>query len=211
MTVAEIIVLAHSLTENKQLRFVLPAIALLLCAFACAADALLDRLRPRGKVTAAALVLAGIWLCSSGMRAATVTFAGLGVFEGQAEAVEAPWRFRSDLNRALAKLGRREDLCGLIVYPYGDHGGSARLSTMGGYTYLHRAVPMTAGPLSPATRPFSNYALACPDAGGHRADAALMSAGFAPLGRVGGCLALRDPRLRCDLVAAEQRMAEARW
>lgn len=208
-SVGGLVLVAHSLTDNKQIRFVLPALALLFCALGCAGDGLLDRLRARGRtvVVAATLLLAGLWLGSSLARARGLTFADLGMFEGQPEADESPWSFRRDLDRALTEIGRREDLCGLVVFPYGGAAGEARLVSTGGYTYLHRAAPLSMGPLSPAAAPATNYALACADAQGR----VMGPPGFEVTGRVGRCLILRRPDFRCDAAAQARLLSKARW
>ncbi len=205
LTVAGTVLLAHSLTANKQLRFVLPALLVLLCALGCAADALLLRLA-RGRRLLGIALLAS-WVLASIHGARGLSFARLGIFAGQPEAVESPWFFRRDLNRALVKLGRREDLCGLVVYPYGGAAGAARLATTGGYTHLHRAVPLSMGPLTAETAPFTSHALLCPDAQGRRLDLP----GFAPLGRVGTCVVARRPGFHCDAALAAHQLQPARW
>ncbi len=202
------VLVAHSLTENKQLRFVLPAIMVSFCALGCGADALLDRLRSRrGMAAAVTAVLLALWGGASASRAAGLTFASLGIFAGQPETVESPWNFRADLDRALAEIGRHDDLCGLVIYPQGGAAGSARLATTGGYTYLHRAVPMSMGPLLPEAEAFTNYALACSDAQGR----VMNLPGFDRLGRLGRCLVLRRPAMSCDGAATERFLASVRW
>jgi GPI mannosyltransferase 3 len=204
-----LVLLAHSLTDNKQLRFVLPALLVLLCGLGCAVDAGLERLarwRPRAAVLGTAALLA-LWLGAQASAADGLTFADLGIFAGQPEAAASPWSFRRDLDRALERVGRDPELCGLVIYPYGGSAGRARLATTGGYTHLHRAVPVSMGPLLPEARAFTSHALVCPDARGR-----LMALpGFVESGRVGECRVLRAPSLRCDRAAAESFLAPARW
>ena len=202
-------VLVHSLTDNKQLRFVLPATLLSLCVLACAADALLERAASRGPrvVRFLTAVLLVFWVAASAGRAADLTFADLGIFAGQPEAAASPWSFRRDLDLALERLGRESDVCGLVIYPYGGSAGSARRSTTGGYTHLHRAVPSTMGPLTAEARPFTSHALLCADAEGQR----MVLPGFVEIARVGTCVIARNPSLRCDVDAAERFLATVRW
>jgi hypothetical protein len=209
LSVCLVVLLAHSLTDNKQLRFVLPALMLLLCGLGCAVDAGLERLSQRRARLAAALpaVLLAFWLGASAGQTASLTFADLGIFAGQPEADASPWSFRRDLNRALERVGREPELCGLVLYPYGGSAGPARLATTGGYTHLHRAVPISMGPLSPEARAFTSHALLCPDAHGRLA----ALPGFVESERVGECRVLRAPGLRCDHAAAASFLAPVRW
>jgi hypothetical protein len=203
LTVGIVVLLAHSLTANKQLRFILPTLLVLMCALGCAADAIIERIN---KHWVGAALLA-VWILGSAQAARGVTFARLGIFEGQPESVESPWFFRSDLNRALIKLGRREDVCGLVVYPYGGAAGPARIVTTGGYTHLHRPVPLTMGPLTDEAAPFTSHALFCPDSQGR-----LMTLpGFTPLGRVGSCVVAQRSDFHCSHEAATQKLHSARW
>jgi hypothetical protein len=203
VTVGVVVLVAHSLTANKQLRFILPTLLVLMCALGCAADALIERTNKR--IVGAALL--GAWVLASAHAAWGLTFARLGIFTGQPETVESPWSFRRDLNRALIKLGRREDVCGLVVYPYGGAAGPARIVTTGGYTHLHRPVPLTMGPLTDEAAPFTSHALFCPDSQGR-----LMTLpDFAPLGRVGTCVVAQRTNFRCDNEAATRRIQSVRW
>jgi GPI mannosyltransferase 3 len=206
LTVAGTTLVAHSLTDNKQLRFVVPAMLVLMTATACGIEAALQRLpeRRRGLALVAAL---GLWVLASAHTASGLTFADLGIFAGQPEAAASPWDFRRDLNRALARIGRRDDLCGLVIYPFGGAAGPAHQATTGGYTTFHRAAPMTMGPLTPENASFTNYAVACPDTRGRLIELP----GFAPLDVVGTCQVSRRPDLRCDASAAQAFMRDRRW
>lgn len=204
-----LMVIAHSSTDNKQLRFVLPATLLLLCVLGCSADVLIERAASRGTRVLASLTAALMvfWVAASAGRAADLTFADLGVFAGQPEAAASPWSFRRDLNLALERLGRQNDVCGLVIYPYGGSAGSARRATTGGYTHLHRAVPSTMGPLTAEASRFTSHALLCADAKGRR----MVLAGFVEIARVGTCTIARNPSLRCDAEAADRFLATVRW
>jgi 4-amino-4-deoxy-L-arabinose transferase-like glycosyltransferase len=209
LSVGLLVLVAHSLTDNKQLRFVLPAILVLLCALACAADALLERAASRGSraAMAAAVVLLVFWGAASAGRSVGLTFADLGIFAGQPEAAASPWHFRRDLNRSLERVGRDPDLCGLVIYPYGGSAGPARLATTGGYSHLHRAVPVSMGPLAAEARSFTSHALLCPDGKGRRMELP----GFVAVAQVGQCAVARVPGFRCDQEAARRFLAPARW
>lgn len=206
LTVAGTVLVAHSLTDNKQLRFVLPALLVLMVAMACGIEGILRRLQQRHRGVALAGVL-GLCTLASAHSAYGLRFEDLGIFGGQPEAAASPWDFRRDLNRALARLGRREDLCGLVIYPFGGAAGPARQVTTGGYTTFHRAVPLSMGPLTPETAAFTNYAVACPDTRGGLSELP----GFTPFAVVGKCQVSRRQDLRCDESAARTFMRERRW
>jgi phosphatidylinositol glycan class B len=209
LAIGVLMLVAHSLTDNKQVRFVLPALLLLLCALGCAADALIDRVASHGPraATIATTLLVTFWITASAGRATDLTFATLGMFAGQPEAQASPWSFRRDLDRALERLGREVNLCGLVIYPYGGAAGSARLVTTGGYTHLNRAVPMTMGPLAPQARSFTSHALLCEDADGRR----LSLPGFVDIARIGTCTVARNLESRCDADAAARQLVAVRW
>jgi hypothetical protein len=124
-------VAAHALAAHKELRFLLPALPLLLAAAALGASAL----QPQGLAfgAGAALALAALF---SGLRAHRLTFGDLGQYEDLKPRASAYDDFGS-VNRLLMAAGARPDLCGLKVE--GVH-----LAWTGGYTYLHRKVPLYA-------------------------------------------------------------------
>jgi hypothetical protein len=191
-TVAATILVAHSVIAHKELRFVLGAAVVLLVIAGCGAASVAEHLaaatgRPRLGALAVALVLA-LWTAASAATAARVTFADLGLYAGLPEAREQPWRFRRDLNRALTRVGARPDLCGLALFPYGAALGGNRLSSTGGYTYLHRGVPMVVGPPPPALRPLVNYVVSC-----RGVEPTPRFADLDPVEQVGDCTIYRRP------------------
>jgi hypothetical protein len=118
--------LAHSLVEHKELRFVLPALPVLFALAAVGADTLAGR--PH-QVVLGALVVLGL---AGALRADSLTWGDLGSRSGQPGTTA--WGNFADVNRLLVHAGGREDLCGLKLEQQ-DRVWS------GGYAYLHRAVP----------------------------------------------------------------------
>ena len=121
-------VVPHAIEPHKELRFLLPALPLVAVLVELGVGAL-----GRGVRTRVALVaLVGVALACSIARVPRITFGelGSGIFAGAVPAKDA----LGPLNRLLWAAHDRADLCGLVV-PYD-------LTDSGGYTYLHRPVPM---------------------------------------------------------------------
>jgi len=88
---------------------------------------------------------------ASGLRAGSLTFGELGQYQGSRPGASA-WGDAGPVNRLLIAAGSRADLCGLKVE-------AVHLAWTGGYSHLHRPVP-----LYPHTGPargsgFFNYVL----------------------------------------------------
>ncbi len=124
--------LAHAVVPHKELRFLLPALPLLCALAALGASAL----QPPGLRYAASGVLL-LFAAISALRAPKLTFGDLGQYEGIKPGASAYDDFGS-VNRLLSAAGREPDLCGVKVE--GVH-----LAWTGGYTYLHRPVPLYGG------------------------------------------------------------------
>jgi hypothetical protein len=146
----------HTVVPNKQLRFVLPALPLLFAAAGPGLTALRERLGAHERISPRALhgalgaTLAALALASAATLP-TLTYGELGQSEhlGVTPDTDA-FAFRDELNRALLAAHQREDLCGLHIAPTG-------IIYSGGYTYLHRDVPVY-GAFSPPGEPGSvNY------------------------------------------------------
>jgi hypothetical protein len=205
--VAGLVLVAHSVIGHKEVRFVLVAVLLLFTAAACGVAEALARLElvlaPRAArpapVTALAVALVAAWAGASAARASTVTFADFGLYAGLPEERASPWSFRRDCNRALARVGRRPDLCAVAVFPFGDAAGGHRIGSTGGYTYLHRGVPLVVGRPPPIAYPLVNYVVACPGAD----QPARRFGDLEAAEQVGGCSVYRRPgAAACDSAAA---------
>jgi hypothetical protein len=124
--IAAAYLLAHSLVEHKELRFVLPVLPILCALAAVGIDALAGRRRQ--VAVAAVVVLAAV----SALRAHSLTWGDLGSGSGPEEVTA--WHHFADVNRLLLDAHDRDDLCGLKLEQQ-DRVWS------GGYAYLHREVP----------------------------------------------------------------------
>lgn len=146
-TVASYVVL-HSLVGHKELRFVLPVVPLALGLAGAGLGEVLDRaltsrrapsrarpgeMRPvwvRPAVLAVVALLAAAFTYSAGRE----TFGRLG--EARPELAEtSPWHHVESWNLLLSAAGEQPSLCGLAVVPL-------NVVFTGGYSYLHRDVPL---------------------------------------------------------------------
>jgi GPI mannosyltransferase 3 len=137
--VLAVFVLAHSLVPHKESRFLVPVLPLFFVAAGVGLTVLLEHLaRPPARVRVAAglgtlLALAMAW------RASQLTFADLGQsMDAELDATAGPpsaWHAFEGVNRLLARAGRQPDLCGLAATGVNAY-------WTGGYTYLHRRVPL---------------------------------------------------------------------
>jgi GPI mannosyltransferase 3 len=123
----------HTLQPHKELRFLLPALPLVAALAAVGLD---DLMRHPRSVRAAAVMPLFVIVASmlSALRADRLTFGDIGQYEATKRAASAydDW---GSVNRLLIAAGERDDVCGLKVE-------SVDLAWTGGYTYLHRAVPL---------------------------------------------------------------------
>ena len=110
---------------------------------------------PEGSVEFAAMIVA---IVAAALRVGRLTFWDIGQYE-HLKPQQSAWDDFGPLNRLLLLAGQRPDLCGLKVE-------AAHLAWTGGYSYLHRDVP-----LYPHTGPgrdagVYNYVLTSPGASG---------------------------------------------
>lgn len=150
--------LAHSLIEHKELRFLFPVLPLVLLVAAVGLGRLVNHLHPRRAFFAAGLMglaLALPWV----VKAHALTFTDIGQamnpyrWDGPRES--SAWGAYAEINGLLDQAGRQADLCGVAVPERNGY-------WTGGYTYLHRPVPLLwhAGPRDLAA---ANYVVAAPE------------------------------------------------
>lgn len=162
LAAAALFLVAHAVLRQKEFRYLL-SVAPLLAAIAGAGlgaawDSLAPRIAPiwRARGPALAALVLGAMLAA---RSASASFAELGQYRGMDHGARSPWGFERDVNLLLHDAGKREDLCGLAM----SHGRN--MVWHGGYTYLHRDVPVLGlwdDPrlhLAPVVREAANYAL----------------------------------------------------
>ena len=146
-----------SAIPHKELRFLFPVVPLFVLCGAVGLAGLISRLPfGAGRRWGAALAFGLGMMAFFVPRALWVSFADLGqpmdspAYGGPTSSLV--WRAFDERNRLLAQAGKHEDLCGLAapaMNPYWT----------GGYTYLHRQVPLLWS-ASPAERAAANYVLA---------------------------------------------------
>jgi hypothetical protein len=179
----------HSLFPHKELRFLYPALPLFLTCAAVGLAVLIEKLPLlRARPATSAAVVGMVLLAAFGLRARRVTFDDIGQglqVPGEARPpTTRVWGCLDEQNRLLAEVGRRADLCGLVM-------PNVNAYWTGGYSYLHRRVPLLWWPGLDS----ANYALLIP--GQKLADArykiVAQASGYALLRRDGPCRPVRGP------------------
>lgn len=133
--------LLHSMLPHKEYRFILPALPLFFALAAVGLDQLnrlrlLNRLEPdqrRFWRLGGPLLLLGLALLS-GLGSGRLSMGDLAHIRFRPLSLSA-YNYYGPVNRLMTQAGRRPDLCGLKV-----HG--INLVWTGGYSYLHRKVPL---------------------------------------------------------------------
>jgi len=159
LAVLVLFVAVHSAIGHKELRFLMPIFPLMLTLAGVGLASLMEpssastkppaRSRRRaatattperdgGKIPAAAWVVSAVLLVAMGWRTAAATFDDLGQRRGLFAGPRSVWHAAEPVNRLLWFVGARADLCGLALIGYGP-------VWTGGFSYLHRDVPVVWG------------------------------------------------------------------
>lgn len=148
--------LVHAWVPHKEFRFLVPMLPLALALAGgglgwllggvARARAASDRtwvpsrfqaLRIRSSVVlTSAVVLALVLLFAQ--KTQTISFADMGQFRGGREDGWSPWNHEAGPNLAYWEAGKHDDLCGITTV-------GTPLISVGGYSYLHKNVPMLQG------------------------------------------------------------------
>jgi GPI mannosyltransferase 3 len=124
--------LLHSWIPHKEMRFLLPLLPVLFALAGIGASVFWERLAPAGEVLiTCAIAAAAGW---SAARFRGLTFGELGQYE-QIKPDASAYDDQGDINRLLLAAHELPDLCGLKVE-------AVHLAWTGGFTYLHRNVPL---------------------------------------------------------------------
>jgi GPI mannosyltransferase 3 len=136
----------HAAIPHKELRFVIPALPLLGALAALG----LDTLRPPRLRTTVVAAFLGVCALSLA-RFPSLTFGDLGQYEPDRH-FETAYDDFGPLNRLLMAAHEERDLCGLEVE-------GVTLAWSGGYSHLHRRVPLYEGEGARKRSPFVNYVI----------------------------------------------------
>ena len=147
--VVAVLLAAHVLTPNKAYRYVLVALPLLGALGAVGLQWLTTLGRARLMPIGAAALVAAAAISLITMR--SLTFGDIGPWE-RTRPTESAFDDVGPVNRLLMKAGRQSDLCGLKIETH-------HLAWTGGYTYLHRNVPLYAPDGPPRESGRYNYVI----------------------------------------------------
>ncbi|MBF5041974.1 hypothetical protein FGE12_06185 [Aggregicoccus sp. 17bor-14] len=149
--------LVHALQPHKELRFLLPLFPLVAALAGVGLEALLSQVQDPAAARAAAGALLAVGVLSAAS-APQLRFGDLGAYEESRPRASA-WDDAGPINRLLERAGHAPDLCGLKVEV-------AHLAWTGGYSYLHRPVPLYPHDGPPRGAGLYNYAITVPGAVG---------------------------------------------
>jgi phosphatidylinositol glycan class B len=122
----------HSAIPHKEFRFLLPVLPLLVSIAGVGLALLLARFK--APAWAASVLTAA--LCVGFVNTARgESYADLGQYVGTSRALGSPWHTEEEPNLLLAEAGGRADACGVLVL-------GQRAAFTGGYSYLHRRIPL---------------------------------------------------------------------
>jgi GPI mannosyltransferase 3 len=125
-------VFGHLLIPHKEFRFISPAMHVALTASAVGLVRFAEVVKAPtwlNRLAASACVLVAV------TKAPALTNRDLGLYIGQPSGSASVWRFGQDPTMLLARAGERPDLCGVVTL-------GLRAGFTGGYSYLHRDVPL---------------------------------------------------------------------
>lgn len=125
-------VFAHSVLPHKEFRFLVPCLPLFAAVTGVGIERIFSRLpAPRVVAIASALVATA----SFAVVLVRLDYQDMGQYKGTERASLSVWNSEEEPTLLLADAGKRPDLCGVAVL-------RARAAFTGGYTYLHRDVPL---------------------------------------------------------------------
>jgi GPI mannosyltransferase 3 len=169
----------HSAFPHKEFRFLIPVFPWFFAALFCLVDLRARRLRQ-----AASLVLVGVAVHSALVHRG-LSFGQLGAYPDRPSA--SAYNDNGGLNRLLIAAYALPDLCGLRI-------DETHLAWTGGYSYLHREVPLYHLGQSPIESGYFNYAIERDDTG-----QAVAREGPLALIKVGSERCQKDPAYKWNL------------
>ena len=141
LVIVVLYVLAHSLVDHKEFRFMMPIVPLMLTLSGVGLARFIGRFpakaRPRRTVDVRKTiwVVAGLLVAAMGWQTAHVSFDDFGQQYGPLSGPGPLWHKGEAVNRLLWTAGEQADLRGLELLGYGP-------IWTGGFSYLHRDVPV---------------------------------------------------------------------
>jgi hypothetical protein len=138
--------LAHACVPHKELRFLMPIAPLWFALAGGGLAWLASRLRFGGWAAIAIAVAVGAQFALS---TRDITFADMGQYTHEERGARPPWHHDEGPNLAFWAAGEHDDLCGMILL-------GTPFYASGGYSYLHKNVPMMIHD-SPAYLASGNY------------------------------------------------------
>ncbi|MEO9232531.1 MAG: glycosyltransferase family 39 protein [Polyangiaceae bacterium] len=134
-----VFVAAHVHTPHKEYRFMMPIVPLVLALGSAGLAWIIEKIpgNVRGTPTAGwvAALVGSITGAALAYKIATITFCDMGAFCDVEMGTHAPWHHEDGPNLAFWEAGQHNDLCGMGMSGMG-------LISSGGYSYLHKNVPI---------------------------------------------------------------------
>ena len=141
----------HSAIPHKEFRFILPVLPLMLSLGAVGLVRLAERKQPAPLWIPAALAL--LLTLGFAKSARGARYQDLGQYLGTPRASDSVWDTEEEPNLLLADASKAPDLCGMLML-------GVRAAFTGGYSYLHRDVPLLYRFQACDTAKSANYVIA---------------------------------------------------
>jgi GPI mannosyltransferase 3 len=135
---------AHTGVAHKEFRFLMPIVPVMLGLAGAGLAVFISRFSQRRKadrklgarpVRPVVWIVAGVLAAAMGLQTVNASFEDFGQYDGPLLGPQPLWHYGESVNRLFWTAGARADLCGLAVVTYAP-------LWSGGYTYLHRDVPI---------------------------------------------------------------------
>jgi hypothetical protein len=143
-------VFAHALIPHKEFRFLSPGMPLFLALAAAGLVRFGERVKATPMVISGLALVVGV---GSAIKAFGLRNEDLGHYLGTPYGPERVWHFQEGASLLLGRVGQRPDVCGVLAL-------GVRAGFSGGYSYLHREVPLLYRPQPCDNTKSANYVVA---------------------------------------------------